>query len=64
MLDWQALLSAVGLWLIFEGIVPFVNPDGFRRAIEMIKELSDRQLRVAGIMSMLFGLIVLYFVNR
>ena len=64
MLDWQALLSAVGLWLIFEGIVPFVNPDGFRRAIEMIKELSDRQLRVAGIISMLFGLIVLYFVNR
>ena len=52
MLDWQALLSAVGLWLIFEGIVPFVNPDGFRRAIDMIKELSDRQLRVAGSISM------------
>ncbi|MDH3468542.1 MAG: DUF2065 domain-containing protein [Gammaproteobacteria bacterium] len=64
MLDWQAFLSAVGLWLIFEGIVPFVNPDGFRRAIEMIKELSDRQLRVAGIVSMVFGLIVLYLVNR
>jgi uncharacterized protein YjeT (DUF2065 family) len=61
---WHDLGTALALLLVLEGIFPFVSPGAMRRALATIGELSDAQLRVAGFVSMLLGLVLLYIVNR
>ena len=58
---WDALLSAFGLMLVLEGIVPFLNPRGLRQTLLQMAQLEDRILRFAGVVSMALGLLVLYF---
>lgn len=60
---WRDFLSAVALLLVLEGILPFANPQGMRRAWQMMAQMDDRALRVAGLVSMGFGLILLYWVR-
>jgi hypothetical protein len=60
---WRDLAAALALMLVLEGILPFVNPAGLRRMLGVLGELSDSQLRVAGLSSMLLGLLLLYWVR-
>jgi uncharacterized protein len=60
---WQDLGVAFALFLIIEGIVPFVNPAGLRAVLQTINQLGDQQLRFAGFTSMLLGLLLLYIVH-
>ncbi len=60
---WQDILTAVSLYLIIEGMIPFVNPAGFRRAVAMIAQLGDGNLRMAGLVAMGAGLVLLYLVR-
>lgn len=62
-MPWQELWIAVALLLVMEGIFPFVSPDGLREALRRISSLSNPQLRLAGLGSMLTGLAVLYLVR-
>jgi uncharacterized protein len=57
---WLALLTALGLMLVIEGIVPFLNPRTFRQALATVSQASDKVLRIAGLVSMLVGVILLY----
>lgn len=57
---WPELLSALGLVLILEGIMPFINPEGLRRVFLLAARLDNATLRFVGITSMLLGLIILY----
>ncbi len=59
----QNLLAAIGLLLIIEGIMPFLNPDGMRRAMQMISKLSDGTLRFAGLTAMVLGCLLLFFIR-
>ncbi|MGE5241312.1 MAG: DUF2065 domain-containing protein [Bacteroidota bacterium] len=61
---WQDLSLALALLLILEGILPFLSPDGLRKALAAIHQLSDSQLRFAGLSSMLLGVVLLYIVHR
>lgn len=54
------LAAAFGLFLIFEGIAPFINPQGVKRALARLTEVRDRELRIAGLGSMLVGVIILF----
>jgi uncharacterized protein len=54
------LLAALGLFLVFEGIAPFINPQGVKRAFARLLEVRDRELRIAGLGSMLAGVIILF----
>ena len=54
------LLAAFGLFLVFEGIAPFVNPRGVKRAFARLLEVGDRELRIAGLGSMLAGVLILF----
>lgn len=60
---WHDLTVALALLLVLEGVFPFINPAGMRRALAAISELRDAQLRFAGLTSMLLGLALLYIVN-
>jgi hypothetical protein len=61
---WHELWIALALLLIVEGIFPFLSPDGVRKALAAIHQLSDSQLRFAGMTSMLVGVGLLYIINR
>jgi uncharacterized protein len=54
------LTAAFGLFLVFEGIAPFINPQGVKRALARLLEVRDRELRIAGLGSMLTGVIILF----
>lgn len=57
---WLALLTALGLMLVIEGIMPFLNPHTFRQALAAVTQANDKVLRIAGLVSMLVGVILLY----
>ena len=60
---WSDLLGAFALYLVIEGILPFLNPAAMKRAMAAFLQLESRQLRVIGLLSMLSGLALLYFVR-
>lgn len=60
---WQKLLIAFSLMLVVEGIWPFLNPDGMRRAMLAIADQDNRSLRIMGLISMVAGVVILYLVN-
>jgi hypothetical protein len=57
------LLAALALFLVLEGIVPFLNPGGMKRALGKLLDIGDRELRIAGLGSMLVGLALLFLVR-
>ncbi len=61
---WQDLLTAAALVLVIEGILPFVNPQGYRRAILAMAELDDRMLRIGGLLSMLLGTALVFLIRN
>jgi uncharacterized protein YjeT (DUF2065 family) len=61
LLSWSDLAAAFALYLVLEGIMPFVNPSAMRRFVVLYSKLGDAQLRIAGLVSMLAGLGLLYF---
>ena len=60
---WADLAAAFALYLVLEGIMPFVNPGAMRRAMAAFLSLNDRQLRYAGLASMAFGAMLLWLVR-
>ena len=62
-LDWADLLGALALLLVFEGLLPCANPAGMKRALARIAALGDRELRIAGLMTMLTGLVLLFLIR-
>jgi uncharacterized protein YjeT (DUF2065 family) len=61
---WNDLLAAIALALVIEGLMPFLNPGGLRQALEQIASLSDQSLRRIGLISMVGGALLLYFVRN
>lgn len=59
-LNLSDLLAALGLFFVFEGIAPFLNPRGVKRAFARLLEVGDRELRIAGLGSMLLGVVILF----
>lgn len=56
---WNDLLSAMALVLVFEGLLPFLTPEGYRRAMLSMIQMEDKKLRLAGLTSMLAGVLLL-----
>ncbi|MGB5323924.1 MAG: DUF2065 family protein [Pseudomonadales bacterium] len=59
----QELIVAACLVLVLEGMLPFLSPSSWREALRSLITLSDRQIRCAGLASMLVGVLLLYFFN-
>jgi uncharacterized protein YjeT (DUF2065 family) len=60
---WNDLWVALALMLVLEGIVPFLSPDTLRRMLVTMIQMDDRGLRIAGLISMLAGVGLLYVVR-
>jgi uncharacterized protein YjeT (DUF2065 family) len=63
MLHLSDLIAAVALFLVLEGMAPFINPSGMKRALTRLLDIGDRELRIAGLGSMLVGLAILFLVR-
>jgi uncharacterized protein YjeT (DUF2065 family) len=60
---WQDLLAALALVLVIEGVLPFLNPEGFRRTLLAVAQAQDGVLRFAGLTAMVLGCLLLYAVR-
>jgi uncharacterized protein YjeT (DUF2065 family) len=58
----EVLLAAFGLMLVIEGLLPFTAPGLWRDAFKRATELTDGQLRAAGLVAIMIGLLVLAIV--
>jgi uncharacterized protein YjeT (DUF2065 family) len=58
---WGLLLSAVGLMLVFEGLMPLISPRQWRSVFEQAAKLADGQLRFLGLLALLIGAALLVF---
>jgi uncharacterized protein len=56
----EVLWAAVALVLVVEGLMPAINPGGWRRMFERMLQLDDQQVRLTGLVSMVLGLILLW----
>lgn len=61
---WKDLGSALCLMLVVEGILPFLYPSRWRRLLATIALISDRQLRLMGLISMLVGASLLFLISK
>ncbi len=61
---WDDLWAAMALMLVIEGIVPFLSPDAMRRMLAAMLEMDNRSIRIAGLISMLGGVALLYWVRQ
>ncbi len=58
----EVLFAGFALMLVIEGILPFVAPKLWRETFKALIEMKDGQIRFAGLVSMLVGLSLLWFV--
>ncbi len=59
----ELLVAAFALMLVIEGILPFTAPRVWREAFRKFIEMSDGQIRFAGLVSMMAGLVILFLAH-
>ncbi len=57
------LAAALALLLVIEGIMPFANPARMKKMLARLLAVGDRELRIAGLGSMLVGVLILILVR-
>jgi len=57
----ESLWIALALVLVIEGALPFLSPQGWRRAVGHIAQLRDGQIRFFALLVILAGLAMLWF---
>ena len=57
------IVAGIALMLVIEGILPFTAPRFWREAFRKFTEMSDGQIRFAGLASMVAGLALLFLVT-
>jgi len=60
---WDEFFRAVALVLVIEGIMPFISPHSWRNTMLQASQLPDKTLRILGLVSMLFGVFLLYLMS-
>jgi uncharacterized protein YjeT (DUF2065 family) len=58
--DWHSLGAAFALYLVLEGLLPFLSPTLAQRAFRSMATTPERALRIVGLLSMLAGCALLY----
>ncbi|WP_194942881.1 DUF2065 domain-containing protein [Limnohabitans sp. Rim11] len=55
----SAILAAIALVLIFEGLLPLISPTKWREMFTQLLQLQDGQIRFFGLTTVLLGLFLL-----
>ncbi len=56
--------GAFALYLVLEGILPFLNPGAAKRLMAKLAQTESKQLRWGGLISMVVGLALLWMVRN
>jgi uncharacterized protein YjeT (DUF2065 family) len=56
----DALLGALALMLVFEGLMPLLNPRGWRSMFERVLRMNDGQIRFIGLLSVGIGVVLFW----
>jgi hypothetical protein len=59
----NTIIAALGLLLIFEGLLYAIFPTTMKKMIKKILNSSDETLKWTGIISAVFGLVLIWFVK-
>lgn len=59
----EDMIRAVGLMLVFEGVLPFLMPERWQRLLLSMTSIDQRYIRAVGLTSMLLGLSMLIFMR-
>jgi uncharacterized protein len=62
-IDWHDLGTAFALYLVLEGLLPFVSPAAAQRAFRAMAEAGGGTLRAVGLASMALGCALLYWIR-
>ena len=62
-IDWHDLGTALALYLVLEGVLPFLSPTAARRLFLALAESGVVQVRIVGLASMSAGVTLLYLVR-
>ena len=54
------LLAALALVFVLEGLLPFLNPERYRRMLTLAMRMDKQTLRFMGLTSMTIGVLLLY----
>lgn len=57
---WYEVFTALALVLVIEGLLPFISPNGYRKAVIQLAQLNLKNIRLIGFISMLIGILILY----
>ena len=60
----ETIFLAIGLVFVIEGILPFLSPHSWRQMMNQMSKQSDRTIRLFGLVSMIIGLVIVYFIHR
>jgi uncharacterized protein YjeT (DUF2065 family) len=62
-MDWNDLFAALALYLILEGLFPFLSPRRWQETVALLAQMSASQLRIFGLFSVCAGLALLVIVR-
>ena len=57
-------LAAIGLFFVIEGILFAAFPTGTKRAVAAALEMSDGRLRIAGLVSAIVGVAIVWLIRH
>jgi len=63
-MDWDVLIAAFGLYLVFEGLMSFASPETLKQLLKQIIEMPSSTLRMIGAVSISIGLLLLYLARQ
>jgi uncharacterized protein YjeT (DUF2065 family) len=67
-IGWDELVRYLGgafaLYLVLEGVLPFLNPSAAQRLMAKLAQTETKQLRWGGLISMIAGLALLWMARN
>jgi len=62
-IQWHDLGAGFAIYLVLEGILPFLSPPALKRTLATIGTVPDQQLRWFGLVSMMGGCLLLFLIR-
>lgn len=59
-INFSDLLAALALVFVLEGLLPFLNPERYRKMLMLAARMDRQTLRFMGLTSMTVGVLLLY----
>ena len=57
------LWIAFALFLVFEGLIPAINPQLYRQLVQLISEQDDKPMRIIGFSMIVLGAVIIFIVK-